>query len=116
MPVESAADLASMFEEDEFAERAEYTGPGGGAAIPCTVIVDRGQGRRPMEGGEHRPIATSERQLWAQRSELDTVERGGIFAMLDADGVATGEEYTVAEMPALDHTARLWSVELLIRD
>ncbi len=113
MPVESASDLASMFDTDEFAERAQYTGPGGGAAIGCSVIVDRGQGRSRFRGGDREAVG-SERSLWAQRSELATVERGGGFAMLDEDGVATGEEFEVANLPRLDETGHLWSVELLI--
>lgn len=113
MPVETASDLASMFDEDEFAERAEYTGPLGGSATGCSVIVDRGQARQRFRGGEME-AATSERKLSVRRAELASVARGGIFAMLDEDGAATGEVFKVADLPKLDETGRLWSVNLLI--
>lgn len=114
MSVESAADLAGMFDEDEFAEAAEYTGPAPGAMPePCSVIVDRGQGRGRFQAGE-RDVQTSERHLWVQSAELGSVQRDGSFAMLDAEGAPTGEAFTVQGLPKLDHTAGLWSVELLI--
>jgi hypothetical protein len=113
MPVESASDLASLFDEDEFAEAAEYTAPGGGAAIACTVIVDRGQGRERFVAGEAVSVG-SERHLWVRQAELAVVARGGTFTMLDAEGEPTGEEFTVQGPPQLDHTGALWSVELLI--
>lgn len=115
MFVESAADLASMFDEDEFAEPASYQPDGGGDSQPCSVIVDRGQGRRPYKAGETR-ISTSERMLSVQKSELAVVARDGIFTMLDEEGAATGEVFTVAGRPKLDHLAVLWSVELLISE
>jgi len=121
MPVETAADLASFFEEAEFAEGAVYTGPADGApAIACSVIVDRGQGRRLFRAAEHE-IATSERNLWVRATAegdggLPAVARDGLFAMVDADGEPTGEIFKVAGMPSLDQTAKVWSVELLLQE
>lgn len=121
MPVETAADLASFFDEDDFAEGAVYTGPAPGAvAVSCSVIVDRGQGRRTFRAGEHE-AATSERNLWVQftpagEGGLPVVARGGTFAMTDEAGVPTGEEFRVADLPKLDETAKLWSAELLVVD
>lgn len=113
MPVETAADLAGMFGEDEFAEPASYTPPGGGASLPCSVIVDRGQGREDYRAGRSE-IVTSERKLWAQLAEIAVLARDGTFAMLDASGVPTGEAFKVAGDPKLDHLAALWSADLLI--
>ncbi len=113
MPVETAADLAGMFGEDEFAEPASYTPPGGGAAIPCSVIVDRGQGRQDFRAGRS-DIVTSERKLWVRSAEIAALARGGTFAMLDEEGLPTGEAFTVAGEPKLDHLAALWSADLLI--
>jgi hypothetical protein len=111
MAVESASDLASMFDDEEFAEAASYLAPGG-AAVDCLVIVDRGQGRKAFTGGEQQ-LATSERMLWVRKTAdgeggLAAVVRGGVFT-LELDG----EELTVADLPALDHTGQLWSVELV---
>jgi len=113
MPVESPADLAGMFSEAEFAERASYAGPGGGGSTPCVVIVDRGQARKPLRTGEGEAV-TSERKLWAQQSELAEVKRDGVFTMLDPDGAPTGEAFKVSGMPTLDRQAALWSAKLLI--
>jgi hypothetical protein len=121
MPVETAADLASLFDEDEFAEVAVYTGTEPGAVgVPCSVIVDRGQGRRMFRAADHE-VATSERNLVVRATApgsggLPAVVRDGLFAMADADGVPTGEVFRVAGMPSLDQTARLWSAELLLEE
>lgn len=121
MPVETAADLASLFVEDEFAEGAVYTGPAPGAeGVACSVIVDRGQGRRMFRAAEHE-VATSERNLWVRATAegvggLPAVARDGLFAMSDPDGTPTGEVFRVAGLPHLDETAKLWSAELLVED
>jgi hypothetical protein len=47
MPVESAADRAALFSADDFGEAALYTPPGGGVAVPCTILYDRGRGANP---------------------------------------------------------------------
>lgn len=107
MPVESASDLASMFDEAEFAEAASYQPPVG-PAVTCTVIVDRGQGRRPFSGGEQQ-LATSERKLWVRAAEVPVLVRGGVFT-LDVDV----EQLRVDDLPVLDHTGTLWSADLVI--
>lgn len=120
MPTETAADLASMFDDAEFAEHATYTAPVPGAApAACLVIVDRGQGRQMVDSGEGR-ASISQRRLWAQASQLASVSRGGTFTLFDGDpedgGTATGEVFSVAGLPVLDHGARLWSADLVIED
>lgn len=40
MPIETAADRAALFHEDELATPATYTPPAGGAAFRCSVIFD----------------------------------------------------------------------------
>lgn len=112
MTVESASDLASMFDEDEFAEAASYRPPGLGDPVICSVILDRGQGRSRFERGDHS-ATTSNRKLWVRAAEIAALARDGVFTMLDADGAPTGEIYTVAGLPELDHTGRLWSADLV---
>lgn len=112
MSVESASDLASMFDDEEFAEAASYLAPGG-SAIDCLVIVDRGQGRKPFAGGEQQ-LATSERRLWVRKTVdgeggLAAVVRGGVFT-LELDD----EQLRVAGLPELDHTGTLWSADLVV--
>lgn len=118
MAVETDADLAGMFDEDEFAESASYVGPAGGAGIVCSVIVDRGQGRQQFDAGQPKGTG-SERQLWVQKTIDDAgglaqVERNGVFTILDADGDPTSEVFKVAGLPKLDQAAHLWSAELVI--
>lgn len=110
--VETEADLASMFVAGEFAEAALYQSPvPGRAPAPCSVIVDRGQGRERLRSGEQE-TKVSERQLLVRRAQLAAVARDGVFAMLDGFGAATGERFKVADLPELDQTARVWSVDL----
>lgn len=109
MPVESSADLAAFFNDSEFAEGATWLAPApGSTAQPCTVIMDRGQGRELFQGGETRTVA-SERHLWVSKAELPSVMRGGTFT-IDADG----EVLTVAGLPKLDQAGQLWSVQLVL--
>lgn len=118
MAVETDADLAGMFDADEFAENASYVGPAGGAGVSCAVIADRGQGRETFAAGESRATG-SERHLWVRKTAdgaggLSEVKRDGVFTMLDQNGVPTGEVFKVAGLPKLDHIAHLWSAELVI--
>jgi hypothetical protein len=115
MPVESAADIASMFEEDEFAEAASYQSPVPGTdPVPCLVILDRGQGRTRFRAGDVEGTGTN-RHLWAQagdeENQLPDVRRDGLFT-IDADG----EVLQVQGMPELDHQGHLWSVQLVVMD
>lgn len=117
MPVESAADLESFFDEEEFAEAASYLEPGPGAdPVPCRVIMDRGQGRENFSAGGGE-MTGSERHLWVPvTSESDDVavafvERGGLFTV-----TASGEVFEVTGQPKLEQTGRLWSAQLLIVD
>jgi hypothetical protein len=117
MAVESAADLAGLFELDEFAEAAEYQSPVPGTApVACAVIVDRGQARERFRGGDQQAEA-SERSLRVPASAmLGAVMRDGLFTMLDAAGVPTGEVFRVRGLPKLDETASVWSVDLVMVD
>lgn len=116
MSVETAADLASMFDDEEFAEGAVYSGPEPDAAdVPCSVIVDRGQARSRFQAGE-ASAQTSERQLWALHAELASVARDGRFAIVDENGVPTGELFQVVGLPKLDETGKVWSADLVIMD
>ena len=113
MSVETAADLAGFFDSEEFAEGAVYTPPGGGEGVPCSVIVDRGQGRTNFDAGE-RTVSSAERSLRVRASEV-TPRKGGTFAILDESGVATGEIIEVAGQPRLEETGAIWASELVVR-
>lgn len=116
MAVETAEDLASFFDDDEFAEAALYQPPSSGSdPVACLVIIDLGQGRRRFEAGsgmDGQRAVTSERHLWAMAGDSDNqladVRRDGVFT-LDRNG----EVLRVAGLPKLDETGHLWSVDLV---
>ena len=111
MTVESAADLAGLFETSEFAETASYQAPRPGVdPVPCSVIVDRGQARTRFRGADHE-VETSERSLRLPAGAV-TPERQGIFTMLDADWQPTGETFRVRGLPERDETGSVWVIEL----
>ena len=115
MPAETAADIASMFDADEFAEGAVYQSPAPGTdPVPCLVILDRGQGRSRFRAGQQE-LSGSNRHLWALAGDDDgqiaDVRRDGLFT-IEADG----EVLKVQGMPVLDHGGALWSVQLLVVD
>ena len=120
MTVESADDLASLFEEDEFAEAVRYTPPDpGSSVVRCTAIVDRGQGRGRFEAGRSDAVG-SERALWVRRGEVGAVGRDGLFEVLDAAALpaleTVTESYRVVGLPTLDQTGAVWAVDLAIED
>lgn len=116
MPVESAADRASFFNQDEFATAARYTPPGSSVATDCTVVYDRGAAKRRFDAGNMDAV-TAERQAWISADEVATVAKGGTLEIgtRDDDGVFTlTETLRVAEKPKLDETGFMWTAELVI--
>ena len=117
MPVESAADRAAFFNTEEYAEAAFYTAPGG-APVACTVIVDRGQGRRTFEAGPMEAAGADRLiQVLAEGAAPDddpgiTPERDGLFNLTDPMTAATETVRVVGE-PMLDRTGAWWTVEVV---
>ena len=107
MAVETAADLASFFEEDEFAEAAVYYAPGSDLAIVCLVIVDRGSARTHFDTGG-RAAASAERLVHVRAGQFEP-RRGGRFEL------DVGEHLEVVGSPRLDETGAIYSCEVLIR-
>lgn len=118
MSVETDADLATFFNEDEFAEAAVYR-PAGvsppAAGTACSVIVDRGQGRRGFEAGDLE-ARTVERLVQVRVTEIAAVARGGTFTMLDEEGIESAEVLLVAGLPQRDETGRWWVCEVTLPD
>lgn len=117
MPVESAADRAAFFNTDEFAEAASYTPPGG-SPVPCTVIVDRGQGRKAMTVGENEAVGPDRLiQVLAAGAGTDeaagiTPARDGLFHLPETD-MFPAETLRVVGMPMLDETGTWWTAEVV---
>lgn len=119
MPVESAADRAAFFNTEEFAEAALYTGPGVGIdAVPCVVIVDRGQGRETMDAGD-MVAAGADRLIQVLAEDAGTDEqlgltplRDGLFDLVDPM-TTVAERVQVVSEPKLDHTGCWWTVEIV---
>lgn len=92
MPVESAADLATFFNADEFGVEAVYTPPGGGVATACVILVnDVDPDAQPGDG---RPII-GQKLISVRRAQLATPAHEGTF-------VVPGATYTVVGRPRLE--------------
>jgi hypothetical protein len=86
---------------EHFGVAATYTAPGGGAAIPCTILVDR---RDPeSQQGEGRPqagIVTIE----GRKSDIALPAKNGVFAV-------GATNYTVLDRPlAGDPDGLTWTL------
>lgn len=116
MPVESAADRASMFSADEFATPAQYTAPAG-EPQDCTIIFDPG---RPAwfeagigAGGLRGKIAEQKAMINVDDIAVVVLNAvlipgtrvGGVF-------VPGPDSFTVAARPRLDETGAIWHVDL----
>jgi hypothetical protein len=108
MAVESADDLASFFAADEFALTASYTPPGGGAAAPCTILVDK---RDPdAQSGEGRPQAGIA-MIKVRKSEIAGPARNGAFFVAAQDGHPLAATYVVMDRPIADDSAEtIWKM------
>lgn len=116
MAVETAADRAAFFNEEEFAEAAVYRSKDDASpGTRCSIVVDRGQGRKAFAGTPGRAV-TDERLVQARRGELAAIARDGTFTLLDEDEVETDEVLTIAGMPKLDETGQWWVAEIVIGD
>lgn len=116
MPVESAADRAAFFNREEFAEAALYTAADSVVAVDCTVIVDRGQGRKAMSLGRSEAAGVDRLiQVLAEGAADDgiTPARDGIFDILDPLSGELIELLQVVNVPRLDETGAWWTVEVV---
>ena len=118
MPVESAADRGAFFNTDEFGEAGRYTPPGG-AAVDCTLIVDRGQGRKALEvtGQEAAGVDRLVQVLAEGAGGVDvpgvTPVRDGVFDVLDAETGDVVEQLLVVGEPMLDEIGVWWTIEVV---
>lgn len=78
----------------EFGDPANYVPPGGGAAVPCTIIRDRED--RPV--GFHAATTHAD-MVEVRQSELASPAKNGTFKPLDAAGAETGETLTIQDDP-----------------
>lgn len=117
MAVESAADLAGFFDEEEFATPARYTAPVPGAQpVTCSVIVDRGQGRATLENAR-QPVGAIDRKIQAPSPPLTLVERDGIFELLDGSTpLVVTERLKVVGYPKRDETGVWWHLDVVAMD
>lgn len=118
MSVESAADRATFFDEDEFATAAQYLAPEGGVPLDCSVIYDR-ERRDPLEvagdsGSGMRKVRTWQgAQLLAD--QVPVVMQGGRITLgtrIDEVFVGGGVVLEVIGRPKLDESGAIWDVDL----
>lgn len=116
MPVESAADRASLFSADEFATPARYTAPGGDPLYP-TIIFDPGRpawGENEIgSGGLRASISTNKAMINTDDVPVVVVDAvlvpGAIVAAVFVPGP---DSYRVVARPRLDETGAIWHVDL----
>lgn len=108
MPVESAADLASFFDEDEFALAAEWWLAGGVVGWPVSVVLDRPDELVDLAGGPGLSLPHPRARV--RVSELPAgYAKGDTLVVTLAD--ATTATYTVGPID-LDETRTVAVVKL----
>src|SRR5689334_8150788 len=107
MPVETAADRASLFNSEEHAEEAFYFAPpGGGDGVACTVIYNRS---RPTDmeielgSGSGLQTALARKAGLINADDVPLVVAGATLTI-------GGETLKIVGRPELDQTGHLWSV------
>jgi hypothetical protein len=121
MPVESAADRAALFSADDFGEAALYTPPGGGVAVPCTILYDRGRGANPdyeiplddRGGGMRAAIARQRATINAD--DVAVVATGGTLVpgtIVNGLFVPGPDTLKIVGRPNLEETGAIWTVDL----
>lgn len=76
---------------DEFGKAATYTPPGGGPAMPCTVILDlRDPASRPDDGRPVEGVAI----IQVRKSEVAAPAHDGVFAV-----TALAKSFSVTSRP-----------------
>jgi hypothetical protein len=97
MAIESAADLAAMFDVDAFAEAATYR-PLREAPFACVVIVDRGDGAQALGAIE---VRRADATLHIRVAEVARPRPG--------DAVAIGAEvFIIQGEPLRDLAGAIW--------
>lgn len=96
MAVETAEDLATFFDTDDFAVAAVIT-PNGGAAVTVSILLDEPQ---EIHGLGIAGIAQANRRVMVRKSEIDDPTNGTI--------AISGVTYRIVE-PELDLTRLIWS-------
>lgn len=97
--IETAADLAAMFDTDAFAVSASYT-PAGGSAVSVSALLDAPDETLAIgRVGVNLP----RRVVLVRVAELPAAARGDVLAI-------EGETLTVRSAK-LDPTGKLWTLE-----
>lgn len=99
MAIEAAADLAGMFDADEFAVSATYT-PSGGSAVSCSVLLDRPEEELSLG---RVGVVSSRRVIFARLAEIGAgVARG--------DAIVVGGETLTINKAELDLSGAVWEL------
>ena len=102
MGLETAADLAGMFDESEFAQAAFYI-PAGGAARQVSAIV-----KAPDKSFDLGALGLSapQRVAWVRKSEIEAPKAG--------DVIEAGAENLTIKQAQLDETGQIWMIDLAL--
>lgn len=88
------------FLDGGMADDATYTPPGGGAGVPCQVLVDR-----DVEdfGEDDAPVSLRRTRIAFQRAEVEPVAMGQV--------VVGAETFTLAKRTRYDESLSAWWVQ-----
>jgi hypothetical protein len=103
--------IDAIFADPNFVLAAQYTAPGGGSPVSCSIVLDkRDIGSRPDDG---RPVA-GQVTIEVRKSELAAPAKGGQFTpgTIQAGVFVSGPTtYTVMNRPAVeDEDGLIWKM------
>ena len=97
------ADIVAVMADNGIAEAATYTPPGGGAAVPCTVMVDRDTQPYAVD---QMSVATARALVTIYFADVPVQLGGGVVHLTEAD-----EDLTLGEELHRDESRVQWIVE-----
>jgi len=102
MPIESADDLASFFDPEEFGEAVTYSARGVAEALPIVAIWVRPGGTAPFGRGD---VALDKHRFVIRAAEVPQPSLGATITI-----TRTAEVLTVCEDPLATADGALWTV------
>lgn len=93
--------IVGAFMDVGMADAATYVAPGGGAPLPCSVLVDRAA----QFFGENGAVAGTRVAITLFLSEVATPEQDGTLTL-----TATSEAFKLDEIDAQDESMSRWVV------
>ncbi len=100
-------DIAAGAREEVYAmfgKAASYVAPGGGASVPCVILIDLRDMNAKADDG--RPLV-GQTTIQVRKSEIAAPAHGGVFTLDVSEG---GAVYTVSNRPIPDSHGSEWTM------